>query len=410
MRVKKDTYTRRWIKDFFKICGHELKMIFSDGGAMLIFFVAGLLYPLLYNVLYLNGVLYDSPVAVVDEAGCSESRRMIREIDATPEVKVAYKCLNMDEARRLMEARKVNGIFYFPGDFGDKIVRGETSLFSIYCDMSSFLYYKNALMAGNHVMLDEIGRIQIERYAASGLDPETSAALVQGVPYEESNPYNKAFSYSFFLISAILFVIIQQTMYYGMSLLTGTQRERNKIVPGKTARLMDIGAGRIVLGRGAAYWLIYMIVGTYIAFIVPAIFGVPQRGAFLDVMTVLLFFVIDCVFFCQVWSALVNTREKVFVLFLFMSPVCLFLTGTSWPMESFPGFWKLFASLFPTTYGCQAYINVSVAGGDLNAARSQIAAMTIQTVAYFSVCCAMVHGGKVYTSRRARRDAAEEAR
>lgn len=404
MRVKKDTYARRWIKDFFNICGHELKMIFSDGGAMLIFFVAGLAYPLLYNVVYLNGVLYDSPVAVVDEAGCGESRRMIREIDATPEVKVAYKCMNMDEARRLMEERKVNGIFYFPGDFGEKIVRGETSLFSIYCDMSSFLYYKNALMAGSHVMLDEIGKNQLEHYSASGLDPETSAALVQGVPYEENNPYNNAFSYSFFLISAILFVIIQQTMYYGMSLLSGTQRERNKLAPETVSRLMNIGAGRIVLGRGTAYWLIYMIIGIYVAFIVPAIFGIPQRGEFMDVMTVLLFFVTDCVLFCQAWSVLVNTREKVFVLFLFMSPVCLFLTGTSWPTESFPGFWKAFASLFPTTYGCQAYINVSVAGGDLNAARSQLSAMTIQTVIYFFMCCMMLHGGRTIVNRRARRD------
>ena len=123
---------------------------------MLIFFVAGLAYPLLYNLVYLNGILSETPVAIVDEAACSDSRRFIREIDATREVEVAYRCINMAEAEKLMQERKVNGIVYFPRDFGEKLARKETATLSLYADMSSFLYYKNALMATNFVMLHEI--------------------------------------------------------------------------------------------------------------------------------------------------------------------------------------------------------------------------------------------------------------
>ena len=386
----KQSYIHTWLHDAWEIALHEFRSIFRDGGVLLIFFVAGLAYPLLYNVIYSNGILEDSPIAVVDEAVCSESRRYIREMDATREVKVAYRCVNMAEAERLMQERKVNGIVLFPRDFGEKLARMETATLSVYCDMSSFLYYKNALMAANHVMLQEIGQIQLERYAAAGFTDIEAAQLVQPVPYEENNPYNNAFSYSFFLLSAILLIIIQQTLFYGMSLLAGTMREENRSFASLPDRFHGHGVGRIVLGRGAAYWFLYMGIGMYIAFIVPAIFGLPQRGNYWDILLLLLFFVTDCVFFSMTWSTLVTKRETVFVLFLFMSPICLFLTGTSWPTVAIPGFWEVFSYIFPSTFGVQAFINMNSAGGDLATAHDQMIALTIQTVLYFVLAMAAV--------------------
>ena len=386
----KQSYFHKWLHDAREIALHELRNIFRDGGVLLIFFVAGLAYPLLYNVIYSNGILEDSPIAVVDEAACSESRRYIREMDATREVRVAYRCVNMAEAEKLMQERKVNGIVLLPRDFGEKLARMETATLSLYCDMSSFLYYKNAMMAANHVMLEELGHIQLERYAAAGFTDTEAAQLVQPVPYEENNPYNSAFSYSIFLLSAILLIIIQQTMFYGMSLLAGTMREQNRSFASLPDRFHGHGVGRIVLGRGAAYWFLYMGIGMYIAFIVPAIFGLPQRGNFWDILLLLLFFVTDCVFFSMTWSTVVTKRETVFVLFLFMSPICLFLTGTSWPTAAIPGFWKTFSYLFPSTFGVQAFINMNTAGGDLATAHDQMIALTIQTALYFALSMAAV--------------------
>ena len=65
-------FINTWLRDWWDIFCHELKQIFSDGGVMLIFIIAGLAYPLLYNVVYLNGLLEDTPVAVVDDADCSD--------------------------------------------------------------------------------------------------------------------------------------------------------------------------------------------------------------------------------------------------------------------------------------------------------------------------------------------------
>ena len=378
------SYLNIWLADFWHILNHELRQVLHDGGVMLIFVVAGLLYPLLYNLVYLNGIVHETPIAVVDNADCSDTHRIIRELDATKEVSVAYKCMNMEEAKRLMQERKVKGIIMFPSDFGNKLAHMETATFSAYADMSSFLYYKNVMSAANFVMLHEVGEIQMVRYSSMGMTDQAAFESTKPILYDDNNPYNRSFSYSYFLVSAILLIIIQQTMFYGMSLLAGTQREQNRSFASLPYDLQGgSGVGRIVLGRAGAYWLIYMAIGTYIAFIVPAIFGLPQRGDFKDVFAMLAFFVTDCVLFSMTWSTLITRRESVFVLFLAMSPVCLFLSGCSWPTCAFPKFWKLFSYLFPSTFGCQAYLNMSVAGGDMSEATVQMSGMILQTIIYF---------------------------
>lgn len=377
------TFLRKWFKDAFEIMANELRQISRDGGLLLIFLGAGLVYPLLYNVIYWNGILSETPVAVVDDADCQLSHRYIREVDATRELSIAAKCMNMDEAVRLMEDRKVNGIIYFPSDFGEKVERMETATLSIYADMSSFLYYKNVLIGTNFVMLHEIGQIQVERYSAAGMTGKEISQLVKPVGYDDNNPFNRAFDYSLFLISAIMMLIIQQVMFYGMSMLAGTQRERNHSIASLPDKLEGHGVVRVITGRGGAYWLIFAGIGMYVAFIVPAIFGIPQRGDFVQTLSMLLFYVTDCVFFSMTWSTLITRRESVFLIFLSMSPICLFLSGCSWPVIAFPKFWKWFSYIFPSTFGVQGFMNLSTAGGDMAAAQVQMRSMVLQTIIYF---------------------------
>lgn len=386
-----DSYIKSWIKDTVGIFNWELKGILHDGGVMIIIIVAGFLYPILYNFVYKNGILENTPIAVVDNADCSDSRRMIREMDASREIDFVFHCLSMEEAKKLFQERKVNGIIYFPHDFGDRLAHKETATFGIYADMSSFLYYKNLLMASEFVMLHEINQIKIERYTFDGLTDVEADRSVYTVRYEDINPYNRASSYSIFLISAILMLIIQQVMFYGMSMSVGTMREENRSFASLPDHYKGHGVGRVVLGRGGVYWFIFMIIGIYVTAIVPAIFGFPQRGDFWSILLLLGLFVSVCVFFCMTWSTLVTRRESAFLLFLFMSPLCLFLTGFSWPISAFPDFWKWFSWIFPSTFGCQAFINMNTAGATLSVVAPQLRALCIQGIIYLLLASIAVY-------------------
>ena len=123
-----------------------------------------------------------------------------------------------------MQERKVHGVVLFPQDYDTRLANMEQATISTYADMASFLYYKDITMAVNHVMLDEMKHIETTRYAALGMTDESIAQLVEAIPAEESIPFNTNFSFLIFFLSAALILVVQQTMFYGVSVMNGSMR------------------------------------------------------------------------------------------------------------------------------------------------------------------------------------------
>ncbi len=117
-------------------------------------------------------------------------------------------------------------------------------------------------------------------------------------------------------------------------MLTGTMREENRsfaVLPDRLKRTRDIQDSD---GTGAAYWLLYIAIGAYVAARSENLRTAAELPLS-EIFILLLFYVTACVVFSFTFSSLIRHRETVFVLFLFMSPICLFLTGFSWPVSSF---------------------------------------------------------------------------
>ncbi len=381
------SYIRKWFHDVWNIFTRELKLIGRDNGVMLIFCFAGLVYPLLYNWIYHDGVVDEMPVAVVDNSRGSYSRRYVQKFDATRECAIAYDCVSMAEAEELMKEQKVHGILYIPSDFDSRLALGEQAFLSTYADMSTFLYYKNMTIASNLVMLDEVHQIQAEHYAAKGFTGQDAVQLIEPVQYDDARLYNPNISFTMFFIYMALMMILQQVMFYGSSTLAGTLREEGR----SFAQLVEggHGMGRIVLGRGAAYFLVFLFLGAYGAVLVPHLFHLPMHAAWWDMMLFLAFFVADIIVFSFTWSSGIYKRETVLVLLLFVSPIAVFLTGFTWPTENFPIFWRIVSYVFPTTFGCRAYMTLSQTG-NLSAIAPELWAMTLQTVVYYILASAAI--------------------
>ena len=380
--TRNHTYLGQWFRDAWGIFVNELRMIVRDNGVMLIFCFAGLVYPLLYNWIYGYGVVDEMPVAVVDLSGGSYSRRYVRELDATRECAVAFDCGSLDEAKRLLEEQKVHGIVCIPADFDEKLNRMEQGVISTYADMSTFLYYKNMTLATNQVMLDEVHRIQTERYAAAGYVGEDAVQLIEPVQYDSFLQFNPTISFTMFFVYMAMMMILQQVMFYGSSTLAGTLREEGRSFASLTENLSGHGMGRIVLGRGFAYYLIFIFLGVYGTLLVPWLFHLPMHCRWWEVLVLLLFYVADIIFFSFTWSSAIAKRETVLVLLLFVTPIAVFLTGFTWPTSNFPVFWKVLSYVFPSTFGCRGFMTLCNSG-TLEAIAPEIRALTIQTVSYF---------------------------
>ncbi|MCR4664558.1 MAG: ABC transporter permease [Paludibacteraceae bacterium] len=390
-----DSFLTR-LHDTWRVYVHELRRVFRDSGVMLIFFVAGLAYPILYNIIYIKNIVRDVEVAVVDMSASQSSREFVFRFDATPEVCVSHTCATMDEAKALLKSQKVHGILYIPADYETVLVTGlETAHISLYCDMSSFLYMKNVYTAANMVMLDYMNRIQVDRYEAVNIGEEMSWALVQAVPFEAVALFNPSGGYGSFLVPAILVLIVFQTLFFGINMLHGTAREENTevyILPGRKRRASVF---RLLVGRGAAYFVLYMAIGAFGMILVPVIFDLPHLALVGDMLRFMVPFLLASVYFSIFLASFQRERETGMVTMLFSSLIFFFVSGFSWPWESMNPYWKAFGYILPSTWGMHGYLHMQSMGATLATTAREYNMLWLLALIYF-LACVLLYGYKAW--------------
>jgi len=384
------------LKDIWDVYVIELRRVLEDKGVILIFFIATLIYPLIFGAIYKNELVRNLPVAVVDESRSDDSRRFIHKLDATPEMCVNYHCNNMEQARRLMQQRRINGIVLFPKDYGERLARRETARVCLFCDMSSFLYYRGVLSAASAVLLDELQEVELRRYGLVGITGESADELIKPIPYDDVKLYSPAGGFTSFLVPALLVLVVHQTLFLGIGILFGTTREDRRTLRVIPPHLRNEGRPRVVLGRAMAYLLLYIPVVAVVLVLVPRWFGLPHIGRLTDLCLFLLPFLLATIFFCMTAGSFVRERDTGIVSCIFFSVVLLFLSGAIWPACSMPRFWRVVAQLFPSTHGIQGFIRIGTMGATLAEVRMEYVLLWVQTALYFVTSCLCLRFAKVF--------------
>ncbi|MBR1426855.1 MAG: ABC transporter permease [Paludibacteraceae bacterium] len=361
---------------------NELRRIFRDPGVLTIFLVATLAYPLIYKVVYWNEQITDVPVAVVDLSHSPQSRAFLHKWNAAPDIRLTHTCASMIEAEQLLREQKVHGIIYFPRDFADQLADplGQAHI-SLYCDMSSFLYMKAIYLSCNQVMLEDMRNIQIDRYEQMGIGKDMAWALVQDAPYHEVALFTPTGGYGSFLIPAVLILILHQTLFFGICMLTGTAREENR----------ENYSLRNLIGRAMAYFLVYYGLAAILLGLYPRLFGLPHIGQFGDILLLMVPYLLAVIFFSLCVSMFIRNRESGLVLLISSSLIFLFLAGISWPKEMIPDEWWYIACCIPYTFGAHAFIHINSMGASLAATSTEFIGLCIQTVAYFLLACGLFY-------------------
>lgn len=360
----------------------EYRLVFRDSGLVVIFLGATLMYPILYSSIYRNETIREMPIAVVDQSITPRSRDLLRRIDATPDLKVAFQFNNIEEAKDPFYRRDIHGVIFIPKDYSEKINRNEQATVSIYSDMSSFLYYRAMMLGANFAILEAGKNIKIERLNAVGItghDAEISSAPFE---HEGNIMYNEAMGFASFLLPALLILIIHQTLFFGITMINGAAREEKRL----HERLSVHHRGKFfqtLIGKSLCYGSMYMIVTAYILLLIPHIFQLPHIGNPLDIMWLMTPFLFAVIFYSMTISVFIRNRETGLVVFLFFSLVLLFLSGVSWPQSNIHWFWRTFSMLFPSTFGIQGYIKINSMGADLKHVQFEYVGLWIQAAVYF---------------------------
>ena len=89
-----------WFRSVYLVCRREFRLVFTDAGVILFFFLLPTVYPIVYTLIYNPEVVREMPVAVVDNSRTAASRSLVRSIDALPSAHVVGYASSLSEARQ----------------------------------------------------------------------------------------------------------------------------------------------------------------------------------------------------------------------------------------------------------------------------------------------------------------------
>lgn len=367
--------------NIFQIWYREIGNIIRDKGILIFILFVPLAYPLLYSYVYTNEVVRDVPVAVVDENNSALSRDILRKMDASPDMKIASLCDNMEQAREMVKRREVYGIVRIPESFTRELAEGRQTPIGLYCDMSSMLYYKALLVTATNVSLEVNKNIKVNNYVTGTTDREDEIHKTP-IDYDYVALYNPQSGFAAFLIPPVLMLIIQQTLLLGIGMSAGNSRERHggSVIPFHPWYKNPV---HIVIGKALPYFMLYVILAVYMFTAVTDLFTLPKLGHYWTFIAFIVPYLLACIFLAMTISAFIYRREDSILLLVFLSVPMLFLSGLSWPSASMSSVWKYVSYIFPSTFGMNGYVRIASMGASLSDIKTEYMALWIQAGIYF---------------------------
>ena len=352
--------------DFTRAMLWEAKYIFRDRAVFFSFVIVAVLVSFLYTYLYSEETLQELPIGGVDDDHTSQSRQLLRMIDANSGVAIYSSYLNLSEAKKAFQQEQIRGIIAIPSSFSRDLQRGEQPSISVFADASYMLYYKQILTAAKVSATYLNAGIEMKRTSAQGKLPSQVRDEAMPVSAKVVSLYNPSSGYATFLIPVVLVIIFQTTILTAVGILGGTMREGNKLRKIYPNSNSFWGALPIVMGKATTYLALSMAILLIILGIVMPLFGIPVRSSILSTMVFMVPFVLSIVFMGLCLLGFLRRREDAIMLIMYTSLPSVMLTGFSWPTVAMPEWLHAFSYIVPTTLGAKGFVSITQMGASLS--------------------------------------------
>lgn len=352
----------------------ELRLIFSDGGAMLIILFAMLIYTTIYSFAYGAEVVECIDIAIVDDDKSPTSRALIEGLRSGPNTRVEYEPQSVAEAKRLLYECEVYGIVVLPQGFERRLLSSEGTTISLILDGSHLLLYSRVYEQVVTDALTQGANIEAQYLVAMGADDITAMGIIQPIKLTKEVLYNPSLGYGSFVMPSIVVVIIQQTLLIGVAMVAMRRRREQQLTWGESAKR--------VVARAFVYLLIYGVSFAVVMLTIWPIYGFPMSGNVLSIALLMFLYIFASANLAQALSCLFKRREAPIIMLLWSSVPILLLAGVSYPREAFPEWLYAIGRLLPSSSAVDGFIRLNSMGAPLRSVQGELLTLLILSIGY----------------------------
>lgn len=335
------------MKNVLETIRREIRLVFHDFDMLLIVVLAPFFYTILYGSFYTYKTEHKAPVAVVDEDNSILSKQFIFDCEAHPMLHIQERLQDINEARKLLYQEDVYGIIYIPKDFEKNIKTMRGATIRLYLDNVRFLISNDINRAVSEVKFANDAKSSIEVFERNGLPYEQARNMAEPFKFDIRSIFNPAETYGAFLIPAVLLLVLQQIMLFGIGQSVAKEREENRLPDAYATAGRNVF--KMVLGKLIPHWLFFSVLAMLSLFCAIDMFGMEFTGNRNLFALFMLIFFFSMGSFSLAFGTIFRKKVYAFVALSATSYPIFLMAGYAWPHASTPLLVKAVAYCSPGT-------------------------------------------------------------
>ena len=360
IREYEQTFLRK--NPFFRVFLREIDRM--SGSTIYLF--TTLIGPLISFIILLSvfsaGVPHNIPVGVVDMDNTNLSRKISMWINATQEAEVTMQLPNQEEAYRQMAEGKLDAVIVISEGTEKNILKGVGQPVSVFINNTNLLK-GGYLQKGIYKALATLsGGIKLQVAMKSGLPERQAKAKIQPVKLQQHVLFNPFGNYSYFLLSALL-----PLMIVIFTLLSNVFAMGTEVREGTGPEWLEHANGSLIVGLAGKllpYTMLLSVVTVVMNVVLFVQMGTPLRGNFAFIVMGELGMIITYQLLAVLLVAVTANLRLALSLASAYAMMALTFSGLTFPQFAMPLVAKAFSYLFPFTQWVKIFISQAIRGED----------------------------------------------
>jgi ABC-2 type transport system permease protein len=329
----------------WKLIKKEAELVFKDKSILLVLLIAPLVYFALMGTTYINKEEEQVSLGIVDFDHTKSSKVFLNKVDATQKVNITHSYTNLHEAKSGLSMFEVQGFLHIPKGFEKKLKNNESTPIGLVLNNTKFLSSNDINKAVNLVALDYALESRQRFFELKGINPSFAKIKANPVKAQIHAVFNPTNNYGDFLLPALLFLILHQTLLIGLSESVASDREKGLMK-------INLGEGKnsflnYIIGKTGFYLILYTAYVLFTFLVAFPFFDLPVKGSFFSLIAVsLLFFLVTLLY---VWfiSSFFISQVRVMEVMAFTTYPIFLITGVTWSFNDMPMFLQFISNLIP---------------------------------------------------------------
>ncbi|RUT64528.1 ABC transporter permease (plasmid) [Morganella morganii] len=323
------------------------------------------------SLVYVHPVLWDLPVAVVDQDNTVASRSLVRELDATAKVE-QHSYDNLAAARQDMIMRDLFAIIIIPQDFERNLLQGKNITVPVFGDgtnrIASGQIQQELSKAYQQILADYNTKI----LTANGYTLEQASILIAPIQSETVGMYNPGVSFAAIALPGLLVMLLQHTLLIACVRVSIAVRSTPKGKPPLA----------VYLGALSALLPIWLFLSTVFFALWPWVLGYRQEAPMYELWLLTFPFLLGVLGLGKLVTECLLSVEMIYLTLAFVTTPVFYMSGTIWPLQAMPDWVRFIASALPSTWATKAIAGINQMDLPFSGVQNDIIMMLVLGIIY----------------------------